>query len=207
MLDVPAEMLDIADGRVVRKDSADAIAIDLAEVARAFAADGRAPGLAAEGWFETPHMNYPYGIHLAVVRVDRDTGAAAVERFLIAYDVGRAINPMLVEGQLAGGFAQGLGGTLYEEFTYDPHGQPLAVTLADYLIPTAHEVPPVEVLISEDAPSPLNPLGIKGAGEGGVPGTGAAIAAAIDDAIGIAGAVTQLPVTPVRLKNILDGVG
>ena len=79
------------------------------------------------------------------------------------------------------------------------------MTLADYLVPTAREVPPVEVLVSEDAPSPLNPLGIKGAGEGGVPGTGAAIAAAIDAAIGIAGAVTQLPVTPVRLKNILDG--
>ena len=205
MMDVPADQLDIADGRVVRKDSPDAIAIDLADVARALASDGRGAGLTAEGWYETPHMNYPYGIHLAVVRVDRATGAAVVERFLIAYDVGRAINPMLVEGQLAGGFAQGLGGTLYEEFNYDAHGQPLAVTLADYLIPTARDVPPVEVLISEDAPSPLNPLGIKGAGEGGVPGTGAAIAAAIDAAIGIAGAVTQLPVTPVRLKEILDG--
>ena len=206
MMDVPADMLDIADGRVVRKDSPDAISIDLAEVARTAATESGNPGLTAEGWYETPHMNYPYGVHLAVVRVDRDTGAVVVERFLIAYDVGRAINPMLVEGQLAGGFAQGLGGTLFEEFTYDANGQPLAVTFADYLIPTAREVPPVEVLICEDAPSPLNPLGIKGAGEGGVPGAGAAIAAAIDDAIGVAGAVTQLPVTPVRLKKILDGV-
>ena len=204
MMDVPAELLDIVDGRVVRKDSPDAIAIDLADVARSLSPDGRGPGLTAEGWFETAHMNYPYGVHLAVVRVDRDTGASVVERFLIAYDLGRAINPMLVEGQLAGGFAQGLGGALYEEFRYDAHGQPLAVTFADYLIPTAREVPPVEVLISEDARSPLNPLGIKGAGEGGVPGAGAAIAAAIDDAIGIAGAVTQLPVTPMRLRNILD---
>jgi CO/xanthine dehydrogenase Mo-binding subunit len=202
MLDVPIDRLDIEDGRVVRKDSPDAISIDLGEVARSLAPQG----LTAEGWFETAHMNYPYGVHLAVVRVDRDTGAVVVERFLIAYDVGRAVNPKLVEGQLAGGFAQGLGGTLYEEFRYDARGQPLAVTLADYLIPTAHEVPPVEVLISEDAPSPLNPLGIKGAGEGGVPGVGAAIAGAIDAAIGIAGAVTQLPVTPVRLKDILDGI-
>ena len=162
IMDVPAEMLDIVDGRVVRKDSPDAISIALGEVARALAAHGR--GLTAEGWFETAHMNYPYGAHLAVVNVDRETGAVAVERFLIAYDLGRAINPMLVEGQLAGGFAQGLGGTLFEEFRYDAHGQPLAVTFADYLIPTAREVPPVEVLISEDAPSPLNPLGIKGAG-------------------------------------------
>ena len=157
----------------------------------------------ADGWFYSDHMNYPYGVHIAVVRVDRDTGGVAVERYLVAYDIGKAVNPMLVEGQIAGGFAQGLGGALLEEFHYDERGEPLAVNFADYLMPTAREIPELEVIISEDAPSPLNPLGLKGAGEAGVNAAGAAIAGAIDAAIGIPGAVTQLPVTPPRLREIL----
>ncbi|MGH8698248.1 MAG: xanthine dehydrogenase family protein molybdopterin-binding subunit, partial [Burkholderiales bacterium] len=204
LMRVPADALDISDGRILRTDSPDAISIDLGEVARSLAPGEGGPGLTAEGWFETDHMNYPYGVHVAVVNVDRETGGVVVERFLVAYDVGRAVNPMLVAGQLAGGFAQGLGGALLEEFEYDARGQPLSVTFADYLLPTARETPPVDIIVSEDAPSPLNPLGIKGAGEGGVPAVGAALAAAIDDAIGIPGAVTRLPVTPVRLKEILD---
>jgi carbon-monoxide dehydrogenase large subunit/6-hydroxypseudooxynicotine dehydrogenase subunit gamma len=114
---------------------------------------------------------------------------------------------MMVEGQLLGGFAQGLGGALYEEFVYDERGEPLSVTFADYLLPTANEVPPVEVLLTEDAPSPLNPLGIKSVGEGGITGVGAAIAAAIDDAIGLSGGVTQLPATPQRVKALLRAAG
>ncbi len=204
LMRVPVNALDIIDGKVVRKDSPDAISMDLGEVARSQASAPDAPGLSAEGWFETAHQNYPYGVHVAVVKVDRETGGVNVEQFLIAYDVGRAVNPMLVAGQLAGGFAQGLGGALLEEFEYDGRGQPLSVTFADYLIPTASETPMVNVLLSEDAPSPLNPLGLKGAGEGGITAVGAAVAAAIDDAIGIPGAVTRLPVTPVRLKEILD---
>jgi carbon-monoxide dehydrogenase large subunit/6-hydroxypseudooxynicotine dehydrogenase subunit gamma len=139
-----------------------------------------------------------------MVRVDRDTGAVSVERYAIAYDIGRAINPALVEGQIVGGFLQGLGGALYEEFTYSERGDPLATTFADYLIPTLREAPPVEVLLAQDYTSPLNPLGIKGAGESGITGVGAAIASAIDDAIGIPGAVTELPATPQRLKALLD---
>jgi carbon-monoxide dehydrogenase large subunit/6-hydroxypseudooxynicotine dehydrogenase subunit gamma len=96
-------------------------------------------------------------------------------------------------------------GALFEEFTYDDRGEPLSPTFVDYLIMTSAEMPSVEVLITEDAPSPRNPLGIKGAGEAGTNAAGAAIAAAIDDAIGIAGAVTQLPVTPPRLRKILKG--
>ena len=77
-------------------------------------------------------MNYPYGIHFAVVRIDRDTGAVAVERYFVAYDIGKAVNPMLVDGQIAGGVAQGLGGALFEEFLYDARGEPLCVNFADY---------------------------------------------------------------------------
>jgi len=147
-------------------------------------------------------MVYPYGVHVAAVRIDTDTGGVAIERYVIGYDVGKAVNPKLVEGQIAGGFAQGLGGALLEEFCYDENGEPLSVTFADYLMPTAREIPELSILITEDAPSPLNPLGLKGAGEGGANPVGAAIASAIDDALGIPGAITQLPVSPRRLKEI-----
>ena len=149
-------------------------------------------------------MTYPYGVHVAVVRVDRDTGAVALERYLVAYDIGKAVNPMLVEGQLVGGVVQGFGGALLEEFLYDGRGEPLCVSFDTYLMPTAREVPPVAVLITEDAPSPTNPLGLKGAGEGGANAVGAAVAAAIDDALSMPGSVTQLPVTPQRLRKILQ---
>lgn len=209
LMQAPAETLDIIDGRVIRKDRPAGPSMSLGEIAASLAPTSkvlgdRTPGLSADGWFHTAQMTYPYGVHLAVVRVDRETGATVVERFLIAYDIGRAVNPMLVEGQLVGGFAQGMGGALFEEFLYDPQGEPLSVTFADYLLPTLHEVPPVDILLTEDAPSPRNPLGIKGAGEGGITAVAAAIAQAIDDAIGIKGAITTLPVTPQRLKAILD---
>ena len=127
-----------------------------------------------------------------------------MERYLVAYDIGKAINPMLVDGQIVGGVAQGLGGALFEEFSYDDRGEPLAVTFADYLMPTAREVPHVEVIITEDAPSPLNPMGLKGAGEGGANAVGAAIAAAIDDALGQPGAITRLPVSPQQVKALIN---
>jgi len=193
---------------VVRKDQPSGPSIGLGELAvhltpQSKTRGDRAPGLSGEGWFDTAHQVYPYGIHFAVVRVDRETGGVQVERYVIAYDIGRAINPALVKGQLLGGFAQGLGGALMEEFTYNERGDPLATTFADYLVPTVREVPKVEIMLREDFTSPLNPLGIKSAGEAGITGVGAAIASAIDDAIGISGAVTQIPVTPQRLKRIL----
>ena len=158
---------------------------------------------AAEATFNADHMTYPYGAHAAVVRIDEDTGGVTVERYVVAYDVGRAVNPMLCEGQIIGGVAQGVGGALLELFSYDADGQPLATSFMDYLMPTLAEQPPVEVLLSEDAPSPLNPLGLKGAGEGGTNACGAAIAAAIDDAIGRPGAVTTLPATPELVRSLI----
>jgi len=148
-------------------------------------------------------MVYPYGVHIAQVKVDAATGGVTIERYLVGYDIGRAVNPMLIEGQIAGGVAQGVGGALLEEFLYDDAGEPLSVTFADYLMPTAREVPVIDVLITEDAPSPLNQLGLKGAGEGGINSVGAAIASAIDDALQRPGAVTELPVTPQRLRALM----
>jgi carbon-monoxide dehydrogenase large subunit/6-hydroxypseudooxynicotine dehydrogenase subunit gamma len=209
MLDLPREALDIVDGHVVAAGAPAFQPVPLADIARRLAPGSRhrgerQPGLSAEGWHHNEHESYPYGAHIAQVRVDPDTGAVTVEQFVLAYDVGRAINPMLVTGQLVGGVAQGLGGALLEEFRYDATGQPLALTFADYLLPSAREVPPVKVLITEDAPSPHNPLGVKGAGEGGVAAAGAAIAAAIDDALGRPGLITRLPVTPQKLKALLN---
>jgi carbon-monoxide dehydrogenase large subunit len=161
---------------------------------------GMEPGLTADGWFHSDHMTYPYGIHAAVVAIDPGTGAPTVERYFVGYDVGKALNPTLVEGQIVGGVAQGLGGALYEDFAYTPEGQPQSTSFLDYLIPTSHEMPPVDVLVTEDAPSPLNPLGVKGAGEGGTNAVAAAIASAIDDALGRPGLVTSVPVTPAQLR-------
>jgi aerobic carbon-monoxide dehydrogenase large subunit len=211
LLQTPADDLDIVDGTVMKRGTPGGPSVTLAEIAKKLTPGakilrGRDPHLAVEGFYNTDHTVFPYGIHLAVVRVDRETGQTAVERFMVAYDVGRAVNPAMVEGQLAGGCVQGLGGALYEEFDYDKRGEPLSVTFADYLMPTVREVPKIEVLLTEDAPSPHHPLGLKGAGEGGINGVGAAIAAAIDDALGVPGAVTQLPVTPQRMKEILKKV-
>jgi aerobic carbon-monoxide dehydrogenase large subunit len=208
LLQATPDELDILEGVVVHRARAGGASIALGDVARHLAPDSptlgeRDPGLTAEGWFRSEHMTYPYGVQIGVVCVDAETGQATVERFLLAYDIGRSINPMLVEGQLVGGFVQGLGGALYEEFRYDERGEPLSVTLADYLLPTVRETPSVEVLVTEDAPSPLNPLGIKSVGEGGINGVGAVIAAAIDDAIGVPGGVIRLPATPQRIKAML----
>jgi carbon-monoxide dehydrogenase large subunit/6-hydroxypseudooxynicotine dehydrogenase subunit gamma len=208
LLDCAAEELDIAAGRVFSIEEGSKRSIGLDEIARQLhpglnsaltAADE--PGLCADGWFFSQHMNYPYGVHIAQVRVDRDSGMVRVERYWVGYDVGRAVNPRLIEGQIVGGVAQGLGGALFEQFTYDSSGQPLATTFADYLMPTAAEMPPVDVLITEDAPSPLNPLGLKGAGEGGTNGVGAAVAAAVDDALRLPGFVTSLPIAPQKVQS------
>ena len=211
LLQADAAQLTIADGGVVRKDGVGAT-IGLGDIAHHLrpvspTRGERDPGLVADGWFTTAHMTYPYGVQIAQVALDAGTGAVRIEKMLIAFDVGRAINPMLVRGQLVGGFVQGLGGALFEEFQYDERGQPLSVTFADYLMPTAHEVPEVDVLMLEDAPSTCNPLGIKGAGEGGVAAVGAVIASAVDDALGGKGLITQIPITPQAVKALIDAQG
>jgi len=197
LMQTSASALDIVNGEIVRAGGPGP-SMPLGALARTLPG-----GLSAEDTFESSHMVYPYGVHVAAVRVDADTGAVAIERYVIAYDIGKAVNPKLVEGQIAGGLAQGIGGALLEEFLYDESGEPLSVTFADYLMPTAREVPKISVIVAEDAPSPLNPLGLKGAGEGGTNPVGAVIASAIDDALGRPGAVTQLPITPMRLKALI----
>jgi len=201
LLQTSSDRLAVAGDRVIVRDAPAGPSLRLAEIAQA--ANGE---LSAEATFTTDRMTYPYGVHLAQVRIEPDSCAITVERFFVGYDIGRAINPMLVEGQIVGGAAQGIGAALLEEFVYDASGQPHSVTLADYLMPTIAEIPAIEVALFEDAPTPLNPLGVKGVGEAGISGAGAVIAAAIDDALGRPGAVRQLPVTPNRLHALLAEV-
>jgi carbon-monoxide dehydrogenase large subunit/6-hydroxypseudooxynicotine dehydrogenase subunit gamma len=164
-------------------------------------------GVSEEAYFHADVMTYPYGVHLAMVEVDRETGKIDILKYLIAYDVGRAINPMLVEGQLVGGFAQGLGGALLEESSYSAEGQPLAASFMDYLIPTSSEIPVLDILLTQDAPSGQNPMGIKGAGEGGTTPVGATLANAICDALGEPAYVDELPLSPDKVRTLVAGLG
>ena len=121
LLQAPADQLDIVDGVVRRLDARDGASIALGDLARQCAPGQEAaghgtPGLSSEGWFHSDQLACPYGVHLAVVRIDSATGQVAVERYFVATDVGRAVNPMMIDGQITGGVAQGLGGALYEEF-------------------------------------------------------------------------------------------
>jgi len=135
------------------------------------------PGLEATHYFHPTANTYANGVHVAVVEVDIETGQVRVLRYAVVHDCGTVINPMVVEGQVRGGVAQGLGNALYEQMVYDSHGQPLTTSYMDYLVPTSVEVPRVAVG-HVHTPSPLNPEGIKGAGEGGTMPVPAVTAAA-----------------------------
>ncbi len=165
---------------------------------------GVTPGISAEAVFHADKMAFPYGVHLALVEVDQKTGFIRIPKYLIAFDVGRAVNPTLVKGQLVGGFAQGIGGTLLEEFSYDSSGQLLSGSFMDYLLPSVAEVPAVDVMLTEDAPSPLNPLGVKGAGEGGIVAVGATVANAVCDAFDGLVAINRLPLTPEAVLDLAE---
>lgn len=154
--------------------------------------------------FEIDKMTYPYGCHAAEVELDPETGLVHIENYYISYDVGSAINPLIIEGQLVGGMAQGLGGTFYETFEYDDIGQLLTGTFMDYLIPTSMEVPKVTVELFENAPSPSNPLGVKGAGEGGAVAVAPAISNAIMNALKYYELeITSLPIKPETIREAI----
>ena len=144
--------------------------------------DGMPPGLEARYYFESEDPPFAYGVHAVVVDVDSETGAVRLDRYVVVSDSGRLINPMIAEGQIVGGVAQGLGGALLEQLVYDADGQLLVSSLLDYALPTARDVPMVE-MVHLEIPSPLNPLGVKGLGEGGAVGAHAAVANAVADAL------------------------
>jgi CO/xanthine dehydrogenase Mo-binding subunit len=203
----PAD-LELRDGAVHVRGVSDR-ALTLREVARAASvtralAAGAEPGLEALHYHAQEKMTYGHGLHLAVVEVDGETGVPRVLRYVVAYDVGRAINPMLVEGQLVGGLAQGLGAALHEELAYDDAGQLVAGTLMEYHLPAAADMPPLELWIREEDPSPTNPLGVKGAGEDGIVAAGGAVANAVADALALLGVeIRSLPLRPSRLRELI----
>src|SRR6059036_3369668 len=162
------------------------------------------PGLEAHGYYAPPHATFASGCHAVIVEVDPATGEVKIIKYAVHHDCGRMINPMIVEGKIRGGVAQGVGGALYERIVYDGEGQPLTTTFMDFLIPTAMEVPTIEIIHTE-TPSPLNPLGIKGVGEAGAIPVPALIAEAVDDALQPFGVrVREMPLGPNRLRELID---
>jgi len=208
MLEVSPDDLELVPGavQVVGVPGSSATYTEIAAAAQPgsrYLEDGEAAGLSARYRFSIDHMTYPYGAHVAVVEIDPGTGGVKVLRYLVAYEVGRAVNPALVEDQLRGGVAQGVGGALFEEFSYDENGQPLSATFMDYLMPTAVETPEVELVVCEDSPATTNPLGVRGAGEGGLTAAGAALVTAVRDALGGV-TVSALPMTPDRVLEMMQ---
>jgi CO/xanthine dehydrogenase Mo-binding subunit len=151
--------------------------------------------------YTQPRMTYSPGAHAVAVEVDEETGVVTLLRQAISYEVGRAINPALVESEIHGGLAQGIGGALLEHFVYDESGQPLATSFVDYLLPTSLDMARAQtVIVREDSPSPSNPLGTKAVGEVGPSSAGAAIGNAIADALAdIDPDITRLPFSPERV--------
>jgi carbon-monoxide dehydrogenase large subunit len=168
--------------------------------------EGMTPELDESAYFVVKETAHPHGAHIAVVECDIQLGVIKILKYLMAYDIGLAINPLLVEGQMIGGFAQGLGGALLEELVYSPEAQLLTGSFMDYLLPTSAEMPvEIDTLLLQDSPSPHNPLGTKGAGEAGTVGAGAAIANAVADALSPLGiAVNALPLSPNAIFNLIQ---
>jgi len=178
--------------------------LSLGDIAAAFAPgsplpEGMSPGLEATHYFLAPRPTFASGVHVAVVAVDRETGEVEIVDYVAASDAGRLINPLIVEGQIHGGVAQGVGGALYEELSYDDNAQPRAQSLMEYVMPTAAQIPPIKIA-NLVTPSPLNPLGVKGVGEGGTLAPPAAIAAAVEDALRPFGA--HIVGTPIRAEDV-----
>ncbi|GIH71466.1 aerobic carbon-monoxide dehydrogenase large subunit [Sphaerimonospora thailandensis] len=161
--------------------------------------EGQEPGLEGKDYYSPIRSTFACGMHAAIVRTDPLTAEIEILRYAVVHDCGRLINPMIVEGQIHGGVAQGVGGALYEKMAYDEHGQLLNASFMDFLMPYATEVPRIETAHLE-TPSPLNPLGIKGAGEAGVIPVSAVIASAIEDAEGIP--IDRMPISPSDLHTL-----
>jgi len=204
--------LVLADGRVHVSGLADR-SVSLGDLARMAAPGYRGPGrqprgdgnegLGATAYFHVHEETSGFSVHTAEVSVDPQTGEVRVERYVVAADAGRAINPTIVEAQLVGGAVQGISGALHEQLVHDDEGQLLTGTLMDYALPTAADVGQVDPVVFESH-TPSNPLGAKGIGEAGISGAGAAVANAVADALGHLGArVTELPLTPERVRRAI----
>ena len=196
-----------------RRLGCEPVAVELIEGHRAVAPDGQSisladlagEGISIEESFENSRHAYSYGAHAAHVAVDPRTGHVEVVDYVAVEDVGRIINPMLLKGQIVGAVVQGLGGALLESLVYDDEGQLLTGSLADYLLPTASDFPRIRAVVTETHPSPINPLGAKGAGEGGVVPVGGVIANAVASALAPLNVQPrELPLSPSRVWQLIE---
>lgn len=208
---VTEDSIELADGQV-RVTGAQGGSIGFGDLAKMTSGKpgfslpgGIEPGLESTHYFAPPQAAYSNGSHVAEVEVDPETGLVQVLRYVVAHDCGRVINPLLVNGQIQGGVAHGIGNALLEKMRYDQDANPLTTTLADYLLPDAGNVPEVEIVHME-SPSPFNPLGVKGAGEGGTIPAAAAIISAVEDALRDFNnpRIRETPILPERLCALID---
>jgi aerobic carbon-monoxide dehydrogenase large subunit len=210
MLEAAPEDLELRDGYVsVRgvpemKKSLREVAVRSIGMPGFSMVGGLSPGLENTAYFQPDQSTYSNGTHVCEVEVDIETGAVKILRYVVLHDCGHVINPMVVEGQVVGGVAHGVGNALFERLVYDGNAQPLSTNLADYLLPTATDMPPIDIHHTE-TPSPLNPLGLKGAGEGGTIPAIAAIVAAVENALSPFGVTLhEAPVSPQRIVELVN---
>jgi len=213
LLGLPEPDIEVEDGRATARGG-NKPSITFGELARAaqgmpgfsFAVE-QTPGLEHTAYFTPPQASYCNGTHIAEVAVDPFTGGVRLLRYTVAHDIGRIINPLIVDGQVQGGVAHGIGNALFEQMKYNQGAQPLTTTFQDYLLPTALDVPGCDIEHVE-TPNPLNPLGVKGAGEGGTIPAPAAIISAVEDALSAFGVrFTEMPLTPDRIVDALRKAG
>src|SRR5688572_2699685 len=210
LFDVPEDQLDLGDGRVSVKGS---LSMSLAELAakanplRGAVRPGTEPGLESTAYFGPDRGSTASGVHAVIVEVDPETAMVKVLRYVVVHDCGTIINPLLVEGQIHGGVAMGIGNAFFEQLVYDEQGQLMNASFMDYLLPTATDVPPIET-DHRETPSPFNPMGLKGVGEAGCIPSGAVFAQALEDAlVGSGLEICEIPLNPNRLFELMEKAG
>jgi CO/xanthine dehydrogenase Mo-binding subunit len=208
-LGAPEEELEITDGQVKVAD-VPRISISLGELAalanplRGAVEPGTEPGLEATSYFGPKYGATAFGVHAMILEVDIETMMVEIKRYVVVEDCGTILNPMILEGQIHGGVAMGIGNAYYEKLVYDENAQLLNASLADYLIPTATEIPRI-VVGHEETPSPLNPLGTKGAGEAGAIPVPALFAQALENALPEYNLeILETPLSPNRLFELMQ---
>ncbi|MER3456809.1 MAG: xanthine dehydrogenase [candidate division GAL15 bacterium] len=209
LLEASPEDLELVDGQV-RVRGSPGRRVSLGEVARAanplrgvIPAEWEGPGLEATRYFAPPRGTFSHGVHAALVEVDPETATLRFLKYVVVHDCGVVLNPVILDGQIHGGVAQGIGGAFFERLVYDESGQLLSGSFMDFHIPTAMEIPDIEVH-HQETPSPLNPIGAKGAGEGGVIPVPALLAQALEDALDdLQLEITQMPLHPDALFQLI----
>jgi carbon-monoxide dehydrogenase large subunit len=211
MLDAAKNLREAIRAQAAQRLSCKPSEVEIVEGSKAVGPGGKSialnglssEGISAEGAFLNKKHTYTYGAHAAHVAVDAKLGHVELIDYVVVEDCGRVINPLTVHGQAIGSVVQGLGGAMMEHLVYDQHGQLLTGSLADYLIPTASDFPNIRAVVLENHPSPINPLGAKGAGEGGIIAAGGVMANAVANALsGFGAQPRELPLTPTRIWEL-----